>query len=103
MNLNRGPVPTTSSLSFSAPSSSGPTSPNAFGRCSLATPQVQYVEGALVWPKGPDDDISPAIRKASTDLGLVAFNIFHPEYMHWVRNKPDPEDHVTIGYVHHTL
>lgn len=67
----------------------------------LVTPQ--YVKKALIWHKGPEDDISPAIRKASTDLGLVAFNVFHPEYMHWVRNKPDPEDHITIGYVHHTL
>ncbi|KAH6651349.1 hypothetical protein F5144DRAFT_589585 [Chaetomium tenue] len=62
-----------------------------------------YVDEALVWNKGPEDDISPAIRKASTDLGLVAYNVFHPGYMRWVREKPDPEDHITISYVHHTL
>ncbi|EAQ93836.1 predicted protein [Chaetomium globosum CBS 148.51] len=64
-----------------------------------------YVEEAFTWEDGPEGDIAPAIRKASTDLGLIAYNVFHPEYMGWVRENLDPEDRprITIGYVHHTL
>ncbi|KAH6853155.1 hypothetical protein B0I37DRAFT_400391 [Chaetomium sp. MPI-CAGE-AT-0009] len=35
----------------------------------------------------PEDDIMPALEKASTDLGLVTFNVFHPGYANWWRSK----------------
>ncbi|KAK3299781.1 uncharacterized protein B0H64DRAFT_369116 [Chaetomium fimeti] len=68
----------------------------------LVTPKP-FPEQCLPWDGGLEADCESAITKASTDLGVVAFNGFHPGYKDWVRNMPGFEDWVTIDDIHHTL
>ncbi|KAG7293650.1 hypothetical protein NEMBOFW57_003705 [Staphylotrichum longicolle] len=62
------------------------------------------VEGCVPWRKngaGPS-----AVRQASLDLGVVAYNPFHPDFQHWTRDRPDPrptKNKPSYEDVHHTL
>jgi hypothetical protein len=62
------------------------------------------VDGCLPWrKKGP---ALSAVRQASIELGVVAFNFFHPDYNNWTSARPDPRPtraRPSYEDVHHTL
>jgi len=62
------------------------------------------VDGCLPWRK--KGSALSAVRQASIELDVVAFNFFHPYYDNWTSARPDPRPtrgRPSYGDVHHTL